>query len=72
MLDVVLGLLYSAASILAVGVWPGDQPVTFHWAAALDLGLPEGSHEKSLNFKPVSKTSKIIKSAPKATKKRQK
>ena len=41
-------------------------------AGAQDLGVPKGSHEKSSNFKPVSKASKVIKIGPKATQKHQK
>ena len=72
MLGVVLCLLYSAASILDGGVWPGNHPVTTPWAWCLSLGLPEGSHENLLNFEPVSRASKVIKIDPKATQKPQK
>ena len=32
-----------------------------------DLGVPQGSHEKASNFKPVSRPSKVMKIHPKDT-----
>jgi hypothetical protein len=46
--------------------------VTTQQAYTLDPGLPQGSHENSSNFKPVSRASKVMKIGPKATQKHQK
>ena len=72
MVDVALCILHCAASNLAVDSAALDRPVTLQQAGALDLGLPQGSHENSSNFKPVSRASKVMKIGPKATQKHQK
>ena len=68
----------SEAQILACGVLdqkPKKQPVTTHqlglgiWD---DLKLPWGGHEKPLNLKPVSKTSRIMNTGSNTMQKHQK
>ena len=72
MFDVALSILHSAASNLAVDSAPGKQHGYPQPGGAQDLGVPQGSHENSSNFKPVSRASKVMKIGPKATPKHQK
>ena len=68
MVDVALCILHSAASNLAVDSAALDRPVTTHRAGTLDLGLPQGSHENSSNFKPIPGHQKSNKLTPRPPK----
>ena len=39
---------------------PGDEQISFHQACCQDLVVPQGSPEKTSNFKPVSRTTKVM------------
>ena len=70
MVDVALCILHSAASNLAVDSAPRNMRVPTQQLGLRiwdDLGLPQGSPEKSSNSKPVSRASKVMKIGPKAT-----
>ena len=51
---------------------PAEYPVSVPNVSSLNSGVPQGSPEKPLNFKPVSRPSKVMKIGPKATQKPQK
>ena len=70
-------MLHCVSCIVLLAIWLltvrlESGMVTLHGAYTLDPGLPQGSHENSSNFKPVSRASKVMKIGPKATKKHQK
>ena len=70
-------MLHCVSCIVLLAIWLltvrlESSMITTQQAGALDLGLPQGSHENSSNFKPVSRASKVMKIGPKATQKHQK
>ena len=46
---------------------PGDEQFTFHQQGSQDLGVPQNHPEKSSNFKPIPRATKIMKIGPKVT-----
>ena len=70
-------MLHCVSCIVLLAIWLltvrlGTVPVTFQQACCLSPGMPQGSHEKSSSFKPVSRASKVMKIGTKAPQKHKK